>query len=68
MSLLLRYMLSFCHKCGAVENRFNTYLKNYGEDSYIICYKCPKCGFDNEVVASKDDLKSLYSTDEKTYG
>ena len=62
MSLLLRYMVSFCHKCGAIENRFNTYLKNYGEDSYIICYKCPKCGHENEVVASKADLKSLYET------
>lgn len=64
MSLLLRYMISFCHKCGAVE-RFDLILEKFKPDLYKIKYRCPKCGYNNELVASKSDLDSLYRGEEK---
>lgn len=59
MSVLLRYMVSFCHKCGATE-RFSMTLRPISKSSYLLMFKCPVCGYNNEVVASKEDLDSLY--------
>ena len=58
--MLLRYMISFCHRCGAVE-RFNIRLRKKNDDLYILSYTCPRCNYVNEMVAGKEDLDDLYS-------
>lgn len=59
MSLLLRYMISFCHKCGNIDN-FDVYVKPYKDNDYFLCYKCKKCNEENKVVCSKQDLNEYF--------
>lgn len=56
-------MVSFCHKCGAVE-RFNYILKRHSPTLYLVMYKCPRCGYNNEMVADVESLNDLYAKQE----
>lgn len=58
--MLLRYMVSFCHKCGAVE-KFNIKLTKQSPTLYRLSYKCPRCGYNNDMVSDVENLADLYA-------
>lgn len=63
MRQLLKYMLSFCHKCGAIDE-FSVQCSKK-DTNYLLKYTCPKCNYVNEIIASSDDIKDYLSKQEK---
>lgn len=56
MRQLLKYMISFCHKCGNIEE-FSITCTKKDNNYYLLKYVCSKCKYENEVIASKEDIK-----------
>ena len=52
---LLQYLLSYCHKCGNIEEFSIKSRKK--ELNYILEFTCPKCSHHNEIIVSLEDIQ-----------